>query len=139
MISRSRSTSRAAAMSIERTTSANSTVTCLYSAAATEATSAAPQPSQNRAPSRGAAPHDRHTAGAAVTASSADPAVLPDRLIRQAYGCWHAAMGERATLTYAKRTCAGLSAPPTTLREQTLEGDNFAFKSQVLVVVQVWP
>ena len=32
MISRNRSISTAAAMSIERTTSANSTVTCLYSA-----------------------------------------------------------------------------------------------------------
>jgi hypothetical protein len=62
-------------MPIERTTSANNTVTCLNSAAATDATSAAPQPSQNRAPSRGVAPHDRHTAGAAVTASSADPSV----------------------------------------------------------------
>ena len=37
MISRNRSTSSAAAMSIERTTSANSTVTCLYSAASAEA------------------------------------------------------------------------------------------------------
>ena len=32
MISRNRSISTAAAMSIDRTTSANSTVTCLYSA-----------------------------------------------------------------------------------------------------------
>ena len=69
-------------MSIERTTSANSTVTCLYSAASTDATSVAPHASQNRAPSRGAAPHDRHTAGAAVTASSTDPAVRTDCLIR---------------------------------------------------------
>ena len=36
MISRNRSMSTAAAMSIERTTSANNTVTCLYSAASAE-------------------------------------------------------------------------------------------------------
>src|SRR3954447_4167816 len=86
MISRNRSISTAAAMSIERTTSANSTVTCLYSAASTD-TSCDPHASQNLAPSWGVAPHDRHTAGAAVTASSAaDPAVRTDCPIRPGYG-----------------------------------------------------
>ena len=46
----------AAARSIERTTSANSTVTCLYSADAEGLAIAAPQPSQNRAPRRGSVP-----------------------------------------------------------------------------------
>src|SRR5215208_647410 len=83
---RSRSISNVAAMSIERTTSANSTVTCLYSAASTD-TSCDPHASQNRAPSWGVAPHDRHIAGAAVTASSAaDPAVRTDCPIRSGYG-----------------------------------------------------
>ena len=40
-------------MSIDRTTSANSTVTCLYSAASGVAASCDPHASQNRAPSRG--------------------------------------------------------------------------------------
>ena len=56
MMSRSRSGSRLAARSIERTTSANSTVTCLYSADAEGLAIAAPQPSQNRAPRRGSVP-----------------------------------------------------------------------------------
>src|SRR3954451_9079978 len=86
MISRNRSISTAAAMSIERTTSANSTVTCLYSAASTD-TSCDPHASQNRAPSWGVAPHDRHPAGAALTASSAaDPAAQTDCPIRPGYG-----------------------------------------------------
>src|SRR5512142_1606245 len=59
MISRSRSGPTAAAMSIEPTTSANSTVTCLYSAWLS-ATTADPQESQNRAPSLSSAPHDPH-------------------------------------------------------------------------------
>ena len=42
MISRSRSISRVAAMSIDRTTSANSTVTCLYSAECVAGVSRAP-------------------------------------------------------------------------------------------------
>ena len=78
MISRNRSTSSAAAMSIERTTSANSTVTCLYFAVSTDATNCDPHVSQNRAPSCGTAPHDRHTFVAGVTASSAGPAAPTD-------------------------------------------------------------
>src|SRR5690349_6363287 len=69
MISRNRSMSTAAAMFIECTTSANNTVTCLYSGASTDAVSREPHASQNREPSWGTEPHDRHTAGAVVTAS----------------------------------------------------------------------
>ena len=47
MISRSRSAPTAAAMSIECTTSANSTVTCLYSACSAAAETAAPHALQN--------------------------------------------------------------------------------------------
>ena len=86
MISRNRSAPTSAAMSIECTTSANSTVTCLYSAASADAMSGDPHASQNRAPSCGTAPHDWHAAGAAVTASSADPAAPTDWLIRSGYG-----------------------------------------------------
>ena len=50
MISRNRSVSTAAAMSIERTTSANSTVTCLYSADLAGAITAAPHSLQNLCP-----------------------------------------------------------------------------------------
>lgn len=58
MISRRRSAPSCEAISMERTTSANSTVTCLYSAGVGSATGA-PQMSQNRAPGRGSPPHAR--------------------------------------------------------------------------------
>ena len=66
MISRSRSAPTVAAMSIECTTSANSTVTCLYSAAVAVATVGLPQTSQNRAPSRGSLPHAWHAVAAVI-------------------------------------------------------------------------
>ena len=47
MISRNRSAPTAAAMSIECTTSANSTVTCLYSAGFAAVDTAAPHSKQN--------------------------------------------------------------------------------------------
>jgi hypothetical protein len=62
----------AAAMSIECTTSANSTVTCLYSARASPSWIGEPQPWQNRACSKGSVPHVRHAA-MAVTRPSANP------------------------------------------------------------------
>src|SRR5829696_7534309 len=106
MISRKRSASRAAAMSIDRTTSANSTVTCLYAAAVTEAISCDPHSSQNRAPSRGTAPHDRQTSAAGETASSAGPVALTDIAIRPAYGVSYAAIGKVTILTCTALTCA---------------------------------
>src|SRR5215207_9247877 len=60
MISRNRSAPTAAAMSIDRTTSANKTVTCLYSARLSAAVIGVPQASQNRAPSLSPAPHAPH-------------------------------------------------------------------------------
>jgi hypothetical protein len=60
-------------MSIDRTTSANNTVTCLYLAVSTAATSGDPHESQNRAPSCGTAPHDRHASTTGVTTFSAGP------------------------------------------------------------------
>src|SRR5215203_247195 len=65
MTSRNRSISRAAAISIERTTSANSTVTCLYSAS-TETPVGAPHSSQNLALSRRPVPHDPHATPAVI-------------------------------------------------------------------------
>ena len=57
MISRNRSAPTAAAMSIEWTTSANSTVTCLYSAGVSDAAVADPHSSQNFAVGRNSAEH----------------------------------------------------------------------------------
>jgi hypothetical protein len=71
MISRNRSAPRVDAMSIECTTSANSTVTCLYSAGVEGASTGAPQEWQNRAFASGAVPQLRHTV-AAVIRHSAD-------------------------------------------------------------------
>ena len=67
MISRSRSGPTAAAMSIECTTSANSTVTCLYSADVAAAVIGDPHSSQNFAVARNSAPHVGHGNPAAVT------------------------------------------------------------------------
>src|ERR1700751_5648939 len=66
MISRSRSAPTAEAMSIERTTSANKTVTCLYSAGFGLAETAAPHSLQNFAISFSAVPHDPHDSPVAV-------------------------------------------------------------------------
>src|SRR3954464_2514612 len=85
IISRNRSMSTTAAMSIDRTTSANSTVTCLYSAVSS-ADSCDPHLSQKRAPSCGVAPHDRHNAVGGVSSSAADPKACTDWLMRKAYG-----------------------------------------------------
>src|SRR5246127_4814937 len=66
MISRSRSAPTEAAISIECTTSANSTVTCLYSAGVVAAETAAPHSLQNFEFGGSSAPHDPHTEAAAV-------------------------------------------------------------------------
>src|SRR5262249_47224973 len=60
MISRNRSMSTAAAMSVDRTTSANSTLTCLYMAASPETAVGEPHPAQNLAFSRSPVPHPAH-------------------------------------------------------------------------------
>ena len=70
MISRNRSAPTAAAMSIECTTSANNTVTCLYSARVACSVTGAPQPSQNRASSRSSVPHVRHAVAAIIRPST---------------------------------------------------------------------
>src|ERR1700682_4117262 len=69
MISRNRSTSTAAAMSIECTTSANSTVTCLYFAVSRETAVEAPHSSQNLALSRMPVPHDPHATSTVIRPS----------------------------------------------------------------------
>ena len=66
MISRSRSAPTVAAMSIECTTSANSTVTCLYSAGVGAVATAAPHSLQNFEFGGSSVPHDPHTTAAAV-------------------------------------------------------------------------
>src|ERR1700743_3995835 len=68
MISRHRSAPTAAALTIECTTSANSTVTCLYSAWVSCAVTAAPHSLQNFEFVGSEGPHDLHTKSAAVIA-----------------------------------------------------------------------
>ena len=73
MISRSRSAPTIAAMSIECTTSANSTVTCLYSAAVAAGLTGAPHLLQNRESGGSSVPHDPHNSPGAVTAPRPSP------------------------------------------------------------------
>src|ERR1700739_4958115 len=68
MISRSRSAPTAAARSIEWTTSANSTVTCLYSADRLTYVTGAPHSLQNLEFGGSSVPHDPHRSPAAVSA-----------------------------------------------------------------------
>src|ERR1700751_3231446 len=75
MISRNRSVSTAAAMSIERTTSANSAVTCLYSAGVVAVATAAPHSLQNFEFGGSSVPHDPHNSPAAVM-SRGQPTVV---------------------------------------------------------------
>src|SRR6476619_2629506 len=74
MISRSRSAPTAAAMSIECTTSANSTVTCLYSADRLTRATGAPHSLQNLELGGSSVPHDPHDSPAAVSAPRLSPA-----------------------------------------------------------------
>jgi hypothetical protein len=75
MISRSRSGPTVAAISMECTTSANNTVTCLYSADWVAGVSGEPHSLQNLAVDAAKAPHDLHERSAAV--SAAGPSPLP--------------------------------------------------------------
>src|SRR6476659_9549713 len=73
MISRSRSAPTAAAMSIECTTSANSTVTCLYSADRVAGARAVPHSLQNLAVLLDCAPHDPQNSPVAVSPTPPSP------------------------------------------------------------------
>ena len=73
MISRSRSAPTAAAMSIECTTSANSTVTCLYSADRVTCVSGAPHSLQNLEFGGSSVPHDPHGSPVAVSPPPPSP------------------------------------------------------------------
>ena len=75
MISRSRSVPTVEAMSIEWTTSANNTVTCLYSAGVVAVATAAPHSLQNFAFGGSSVPHDPHAKAAAVM-SRGQPTVV---------------------------------------------------------------
>src|SRR6478609_10545385 len=70
MISRSRSAPTAAAMSIECTTSANSTVTCLYSADGVARVSRVPHSAQNLAVGPDCAPQEPQNSPVAVSPPS---------------------------------------------------------------------
>src|SRR5882757_3662798 len=73
MISRSRSGPTVAAMSIECTTSANSTVTCLYSADCVADVTGVPHSLQNLELGGSSVPHDPHGSPAAVSAPTPSP------------------------------------------------------------------
>jgi hypothetical protein len=83
-MSRDRSISAAAAMSIERTTSANSTVTCVYSAGVVAIATGAPHSLQNFEFGGSSVPHDPRATVAAVM-SRGQPTVVP-RLYRVTAG-----------------------------------------------------
>jgi hypothetical protein len=68
-------------MSIEFTTSANSTVTCLYSAGLAAALIGEPQEWQNRAFSSDSVPHVRHVVAVAIRlAADPSPRSAKDKL-----------------------------------------------------------
>src|ERR1700752_587890 len=73
MISRSRSAPTAAAMSIECTTSANKTVTCLYSADRLTCVTGAPHSLQNLEFGGSSVPHDPHGRPVAVSPPPPSP------------------------------------------------------------------
>src|SRR6476646_5725668 len=73
MISRSRSGPTVAAMSIERTTSANNTVTCLYSADWVAWVSRVPHSPQNLAVGLDCAPQEPQNSPVAVSAPPPSP------------------------------------------------------------------
>src|SRR5258705_7842914 len=73
MISRSRSDPTVAAMSIECTTSANSTVTCLYSADWVACVRGVPHSRQNLAAGLDCAPHDPQNSPVAVSPPTPSP------------------------------------------------------------------
>src|SRR6478672_9456074 len=73
MTSRSRSISRVAAMAIDRTTSANNTVTCLYSAVVAAGVIGAPHLLQNLESGGSSAPHDVHDSVVAVSPPPPSP------------------------------------------------------------------
>src|SRR5262245_35276695 len=73
MISRSRSGPTVAAMSIDCTTSANSNVTCLYSANRLTCVTAAPHSLQNLAFGGSSVPHEPHDGAVAGRAPRSSP------------------------------------------------------------------
>src|SRR5947209_17170264 len=73
MISRNRSAPTAEAISIERTTSANSTVTCLYSAERLTSVAGAPQPLQNLEFGGSLVPHEPHDRATTVSPEPPSP------------------------------------------------------------------
>src|SRR3954453_15782552 len=86
MISRNRSISTAAAISIDWTTSANSTVTCLYFAVSPKPAVGTPHSSQNLAFSRRSEPHEPQTATSTVIPAPPiqgrpDPPIAQDRAL----------------------------------------------------------
>ena len=118
MISRSRSAPSAAAMSIECTTSANNTVTCLYSAGFGAEVTAAPHSLQNLADALSSVPHDPHNSAAAVI-SPGHPAVVHINIVSWLASRWrahspaHQALHKQAARTTGRSAGAPADRPPT--------------------------
>src|SRR3984893_7516888 len=86
MISRSRSAPTAAAISIDWTTSPNSTVTCLYSADRLTGVTDAPHSLQNLEFGNSSVPHDPHDSPAVVD----EPRPSPAPSTPVSFHCWSA-------------------------------------------------
>ena len=124
MISRSRSAPTAAAISIDRTTSANMTVTCLYSASSEAAVTGEPHPSQNRACSRSRRPHARHDP-AAIRPSAADPSSGRDYGFANHKAPWPAGSPDRTAVQSAARYRRSFAPNPP---DRTADGGQFSLE-----------
>ena len=131
MISRSRSAPTAAAMSIECTTSANNTVTCLYSADWVACASRAPHSLQNLAVALNSVPHELQDGPTAVRAPRPCP---PSSTSIWCHRCsdnvcqidWRSAPKPRSTRRHRHHGCAdplrrarAISASPTSALVET--------------------
>ena len=114
MISRNRSAPTAAAMSIERTTSANRTVTCLYSAWLPGTPIGDPHSLQNLAVALTSVPHVRHAVAAVIRPSAGPPVSrftsIGARHRRSVLGRQPARSSESITFEVAHMGSEGLSA-----------------------------
>ena len=105
MISRSRSVSSAAAISIERTTSANSTVTCLYSANRVADARGVPHSLQNLAVGLDCAPQEPQNSPVAVEGRHVS---LNDRGVDRGPAAGYPLVPKRQIASEVFQSCDGL-------------------------------
>ena len=93
--------------------------------------------SQNRAPSFGVAPHDRHSAVAGAWASAADPAASSDCLIRQAYGSSRRGMGKCDDIDAGDAdVCPAETVPASSLTSRSTIVDEFGVALAAMLAVR---